>query len=109
MALVMDLSLMLPLFDLISSSSSAGLTKWNTLSSSSRAFPVHGGKEHLLYGIPPPIYSCTLSQYAYENLCQLNFNAELKKNKKNQLEMLNNQVFGDAYKSVENKVILESM
>lgn len=105
MALVMDLSLMLPLFDLISSSSSAGLTKWNTLSSSNRAFPVHGGKEHLLYEIPPPISSCTLSQYAYENWCQLNFNAEKKK----QLEMLNNQVFGDAYKSVENKVILDSM
>lgn len=39
MALVIDLSLMLPRFDLMSSSSSAGLTKWNTLSSSSRAFP----------------------------------------------------------------------
>ena len=46
MALVIDLSFMLPRLDLISSSSSAGLTKWNTLSSSNRAFPVGGEKQH---------------------------------------------------------------
>lgn len=47
MALVIDLSFMLPRLDLISSSSSAGLTKWNTLSSSNRALPTGdgGGRE----------------------------------------------------------------
>lgn len=44
MALVIDLSFMLPRLDLISSSSSAGLTKWNTLSSSNKAFPI--GEKH---------------------------------------------------------------
>lgn len=43
MALVIDLSFILPRLDLVSSSSSVGLTKWNTLSSSNKAFPI-GGK-----------------------------------------------------------------
>lgn len=53
MALVIDLSFMLPRLDFISSSSSAGRTKWNTLSSSNNAFP-SGNKQHfwVFYCIP---------------------------------------------------------
>ncbi len=47
MALVMDLSFILPLLDFISSSSSAGRTRWKTLSSSSRAFPEFRGRESI--------------------------------------------------------------
>lgn len=51
MALVMDLSLMLPRLDFTSSSSSAGLTRWNTLSSSSRAFPRRKEKGLCRHGV----------------------------------------------------------
>lgn len=88
MALVIDLSFMLPRLDLISSSSSAGLTKWNTLSSSNRALPTGeggGGTQH--FELSCHISASYLFMHTFtEHIemiekggCQLNLNAEKKK------------------------------
>lgn len=104
MALVIDLSFMLPRFDLISSSSSAGLTKWKTLSSSNRAFPTQrkgGKKQHIklsphnsaVYLFIHALLYRTYKDDEKEKGCQLNWNAE----KNTRDEMLNNLKFWNAH------------
>lgn len=106
MALVIDLSFMLPLLDLISSSSSAGLTKWNTLSSSNRAFPI-SEKQHFFNFLVITlllIYSCTPLQNVFRwwkmGGC---LSSEFECRQNIQAEMLNNQQFWNAHKKAEDK------